>query len=54
MGHEDEWETAAINYSVASKTFLIFFFYLPKITLDKVFTSLLVIMGIIPLIEIST
>lgn len=54
MGHEDGWATAAVNYSVASKTFLSFFFYLPKITLDKVFTSLPVITGIIHLIEIST
>lgn len=28
MGHKDEWATAAINYSVASKTFLSFFFLL--------------------------
>lgn len=30
MGHEDEWATAAINYSVASKTFLIFFLLSPE------------------------
>jgi len=54
MGHEDEWATAAITYSVASQIILSFLFYLPEITLDEVFTSLPVLMGIVPLIEIST